>query len=118
MHRLGVSPQEVHDVYRTLTDSANTCGQVVLATHFACSDQLDNDFTLQQIACFRAAIDGIDAPVKPGQLRRATWLARRPRGLESPGLYALRGVTFFANACQYRAAASGDDTEVSGYRCA
>jgi alanine racemase len=61
MHRLGLAPEEVQAVYRQLRGSDNVAMDIVLATHLACADELDNDFSLQQIERFKGAVAGIDA---------------------------------------------------------
>lgn len=48
MHRLGIQPEEIAEIYARLTASANVAEGVVVATHFACADELDNDFTGRQ----------------------------------------------------------------------
>lgn len=63
MHRLGVQPADVLSIYQALQDSPNVQPDIVLATHFACSDELDNDFTLRQIQRFKGAIGDIKAPL-------------------------------------------------------
>ncbi|MEZ5528501.1 MAG: alanine racemase [Porticoccaceae bacterium] len=49
MHRLGVSPQDIGDIYNSLKASGNVSDHIVVATHFACADDLDSDFTRQQL---------------------------------------------------------------------
>lgn len=63
MHRLGVPPEDTKAVYAALKDSVNVQPEIVMATHFACSDELDNDFTLRQIQCFKETVADIDAPL-------------------------------------------------------
>lgn len=62
MHRLGNNPEDIKSIYAELAASSNVDDDIVLSTHFACSDELDNDFTQCQIDLFRSAITGIDAP--------------------------------------------------------
>ncbi len=62
MHRLGLDPDELTGIYHKLRDCSKVDDEMVLATHFACADDLDNDATLQQIALFDAVCQGIDAP--------------------------------------------------------
>ena len=35
---------------------------MVLATHFSCADNLDNDFTKQQLSHFKTVLNSIDKP--------------------------------------------------------
>jgi len=63
MHRLGISPVDVKKVYVNLADSANVNSEIVIATHFACSNERDSHFTHEQINRFQRAIAGLHAPV-------------------------------------------------------
>ncbi|MBV0932941.1 alanine racemase [Marinobacterium weihaiense] len=54
MHRLGVQPQEVATSVARL-QACNAVADVVLMTHFACSDEPDKTMTLDQLACFDQA---------------------------------------------------------------
>ncbi|MCB1663341.1 MAG: alanine racemase [Pseudomonadales bacterium] len=63
MHRLGVSPVDVKKVYANLANSANVNSEMVIATHFACSDELDSHFTYEQINRFQGAVAGLHAPI-------------------------------------------------------
>lgn len=62
MHRLGFQPDETHSIYGQLQQCPQVDEQIVLATHFASADELDRDFTAQQIALFEQCSAGIDAP--------------------------------------------------------
>ncbi len=50
MHRLGLSPDELTSTYREMAASANVAGDIIIATHFACSDDLNSDFTSIQMS--------------------------------------------------------------------
>jgi len=65
MHRLGLRPEEVVAAYGALSSCAHVDPQVVVATHFACADELDNDFTTEQLARLNAGMAGLvsDSPV-------------------------------------------------------
>ncbi len=62
MHRLGFQPEDAGDAY----DSLDSCSQVkdgiVLATHFASADDLDSDFTRDQLNRFESCSKGIPGP--------------------------------------------------------
>jgi alanine racemase len=81
MHRLGFEPSAARQLYSRLQACPNVADEVVLATHFACADDLDGIFTSQQIQLFRRHTDGIAAPCSlansPGLLgwpqARAQW---------------------------------------------
>ena len=60
MHRLGFQPEDLKSIYQQVSDSSNVADDIVLATHFACADDLDSNFTNQQLQCFESAIDGLD----------------------------------------------------------
>lgn len=49
MHRLGIQPEQFWDFYQQLQGSAQV-SDVRLISHFSCADELDNDFTQQQLA--------------------------------------------------------------------
>ena len=59
MHRLGIRPEEIASIYGALNASDNVAEGVVVATHFACADELDNDFTRQQLACLNTGMTGL-----------------------------------------------------------
>ncbi|QSX36671.1 alanine racemase [Shewanella sedimentimangrovi] len=52
MHRLGVTPERFHELYQRLLACPNVAKPIHLMTHFACSDEPDNDFTARQIKVF------------------------------------------------------------------
>ncbi|KJS09544.1 MAG: alanine racemase [Gammaproteobacteria bacterium BRH_c0] len=54
MHRLGMQPQDFPSQYQRLKTSANVIGDIVVATHFASADELDNPFTRTQIERLRS----------------------------------------------------------------
>jgi alanine racemase len=62
MHRLGFALDESADLLKRLRALNNVADEVVLATHLACADELDNDFTPQQIKAFRQHTDALGAP--------------------------------------------------------
>lgn len=58
MHRLGISPQEVKSMYAKLAASDNV-RNIVLMTHFAHADDVDNPHTAMQISQFENCIQPI-----------------------------------------------------------
>lgn len=52
MHRLGVKPNQVNDIYLALKESKNIYNDIVLATHFSSADEHDSAVTEKQIAVF------------------------------------------------------------------
>ena len=62
MHRLGLQQAEFQRVYRQLKESEKV-QEVVLTTHLACADEINNDMTAKQIACFEELTHGITEPV-------------------------------------------------------
>lgn len=48
MHRLGLQPDQLAASFNTLSSCAHVAKDIVVATHFACADELDNDFTREQ----------------------------------------------------------------------
>ena len=59
MHRLGFQPEAVHSVFQQLSNSANVAQPPVLATHFACADNLNSTFTQTQLECFTRATQAL-----------------------------------------------------------
>jgi alanine racemase len=62
MHRLGITPDELASTYREMATSNNVAGDIVVATHFACADDLENDFTAIQLARLTQASDDLHVP--------------------------------------------------------
>ena len=62
MSRLGVLPHKFDAIYQQLKASDNVQPGIVLTTHFACADELDNKATTEQIELFEAVTTGIDEP--------------------------------------------------------
>ncbi|NNM58368.1 MAG: alanine racemase [Legionellales bacterium] len=52
MHRLGLTPENFLAAYTALQASKNVDDSIILTTHFACSDELDNPATPKQIQLF------------------------------------------------------------------
>ncbi|TNF05461.1 MAG: alanine racemase [Gammaproteobacteria bacterium] len=61
MHRLGIRPEEVVATYGALHACDHVASSIVVATHFACADELNNDFTRQQLARFNAGMAGLSS---------------------------------------------------------
>ncbi|AFV84074.1 alanine racemase [Alteromonas mediterranea] len=60
MHRLGFAISDIEDMtkkYRHLLSE-----QTVIATHFACADDVDNGFTASQLSAFKRVADAIGLP--------------------------------------------------------
>ncbi|MCX2981065.1 alanine racemase [Halieaceae bacterium IMCC14734] len=53
MHRLGFDPAQAARLHAELQSMPAVADNIVIATHFACADDLDNTFTDQQIAQFQ-----------------------------------------------------------------
>ncbi|MCP4880993.1 MAG: alanine racemase [Gammaproteobacteria bacterium] len=62
MHRLGLAPFRLPELLAKLQASPNVCNGIVMASHFACADELNNDFTRQQIALFHSHLPSPDMP--------------------------------------------------------
>lgn len=58
MHRLGFAPAEYSLAYQQLEQS-NNCRSIVLMSHFACSEELDNPFNDKQISVFSKSTSGL-----------------------------------------------------------
>ena len=60
MHRLGIAPENYVSAYKYLS-SLPQIEQVILMSHFACADELENPMTTQQLQLFQETISEIDA---------------------------------------------------------
>ncbi len=60
MHRLGLPLESAKAIYHELKAMDNVA-DVVFMSHMACADELDNDMSARQLACFDEAVAGIDA---------------------------------------------------------
>ena len=61
MHRLGFAPSEIKALWFALQKCVHI-ESVILMTHFARADELDSNYTVQQLQSFKAAVAGIDLP--------------------------------------------------------
>jgi alanine racemase len=62
MHRLGFAPEDIKQVFAQLNNSPNIAQTPVLATHFACADNLDNPLTQQQYQQFKQLVESLGEP--------------------------------------------------------
>ncbi|MDR2012653.1 MAG: alanine racemase [Rhodanobacter sp.] len=60
MHRLGFAPERAREVYARLRALPAVDKDIVLMTHFANSDVLDDALTAMQIECFQRSVAGLD----------------------------------------------------------
>jgi alanine racemase len=67
MHRLGLQPEEVKSAYKALSESANVADNMVVASHFASADDLDNLATQRQTDRFSAMLNSLDTDSLPPQ---------------------------------------------------
>lgn len=61
MHRLGLTPQQLHQAYAQLQHNPNVKA-MVLMTHFSSSEQSNRQHTEQQLSQFDQAIGALDLP--------------------------------------------------------
>lgn len=59
MHRLGIAPQQAARCYQRLQACGQARQDIVLATHFACADDLQSDLTRLQLDEFQSACEGL-----------------------------------------------------------
>lgn len=52
MHRLGIQPKQFSFFYQQLNDSINVAEDIILMSHLACADDIQDDSTVQQLTCF------------------------------------------------------------------
>ena len=95
IHRLGFAPQEVAGVFRDLSESRNVNEQIVVATHFACAEDFDSEFTDKQLATFHKTVTDFDS-VKTSLANSASVLGRPDthRDWNRPG-YMIYGASPF-----------------------
>ncbi|MFN7098315.1 MAG: alanine racemase [Gammaproteobacteria bacterium] len=62
MHRLGLPPDQFIMAWQALHKSRNVKEDIILMTHFASADELDNDYTNQQIKLFNAITRDLPGP--------------------------------------------------------
>ena len=59
MHRLGFAPERARELHGRLAALPSVDKAIVLMTHFASSDEFENDLTARQTQCFLDATQGI-----------------------------------------------------------
>lgn len=59
MHRLGFAPGRAAELHARLRELSGVDPAIVLMTHFASSDEFDNEFTARQTQCFLDATNGL-----------------------------------------------------------
>jgi len=98
MHRLGFQPVDIAEVYQALQNSRNVSDKIVIASHFACADDLASDRTAQQVAVFEKTLldAGLDSSLKSLANSAAVlgWPQTR-RDWQRPG-YMLYGASPFS----------------------
>ena len=57
MHRLGFQPDQIQRTCSQLERSSNVCSTIVIASHFACADDLNDPKTIQQQNIFKKCAD-------------------------------------------------------------
>jgi alanine racemase len=57
MHRLGFPPDKVQSIFSQLEHSSNICSTIVVASHFACADDLSSSKTIKQQNTFKKCVD-------------------------------------------------------------
>jgi len=62
MHRLGFPLDDAKQVFQQLSNSANIAQTPILASHFACADNLDSTFTQQQHQRFNQFTESLGEP--------------------------------------------------------
>jgi len=62
MHRLGFAPENAARIFALLKSCDRVADDLVLATHLASADELDNDFTTRQIDLFHKHTAALEAP--------------------------------------------------------
>ena len=98
MHRLGFPPEEVAEVYQSLSASRNVNDQIVVATHFASAEDFDSAFTDKQLATFDKTVADFNE-VKTSLANSASILGRPDthKDWNRPG-YMIYGASPFAQS--------------------
>ena len=118
MHRLGFQPEEIQSAYNRLRNSRNVSEEIVLASHFACADDLSNPATSQQIQQFDLYTPAGQKPPKTSLANSAAILGwpKAQRNWQRPG-YMLYGNSPFSasqkNADQLRPVMSFESAVIS-----
>ncbi|MGB2115521.1 MAG: alanine racemase [Porticoccaceae bacterium] len=100
MHRLGFQPEDASHVFEQLSKSPNVSDDIVLATHFACADDLESDFTDRQLQRFESAISSLDNAGTLTSLANSAAILGWPNiqdNWQRPG-YMLYGATPFSQS--------------------
>jgi alanine racemase len=87
MHRLGFAPERAGELHARLAALAAVDPAIVLMTHFAASDEFDNDFTARQTQRFSAGAQGL--PVEHSLANSAAllgWPQARGNWIRAGGL--------------------------------
>ena len=120
MHRLGFQPEDLAAAYSALKASRNVHNEIVVTSHFACADDLNNQATNKQIATFDQHLpDDSDQALPLTSLANSAAILAWPaaqRNWQRPG-YMLYGNSPFnapqANADQLRPVMSFESAVIS-----
>lgn len=102
MHRLGLTDGQVQQAYARLSALAHVNNDIVIATHFAAADELDSDFTLQQINRFASMTEGLKTPVS---LANSAGILAWP---QAHGNYTRPGIMLYGSSPFAQAQANAD----------
>jgi len=61
MHRLGIQPDEIASSYKELSACPHIQDDIVIATHFACADDLENTFSTEQVHRFHQGLGSLSS---------------------------------------------------------
>ncbi len=62
MHRLGLQPETLSAVYERMKACKNVQDDIVIATHFACADELARSETTDQVQSLKSAVENSTVP--------------------------------------------------------
>ena len=91
MHRLGLAPFRFDTLLPMLENSPNVADGILMASHFACADELQSDFTKQQIDFFQA---NLPRPGMPYSLANSAGILAWP---EAHGDWNRAGFMLYGN---------------------
>ena len=113
MHRLGFQPGEINTHFNELKTSNNVAETMVIASHFACADDLQSKATDEQLECFDQSVSSLDIELRTcffsGQLRWDSSLAKKLQKLATSRLHALWQLPLLSQSRERRSAQACND---------
>lgn len=96
MHRLGFFPEEIISIYQQLS-ALSAIKKIILTSHLACADELNNVATLQQLTVFKNLQEQLNCPISIANSPATLAWPAAQEGCLRPGIM-LYGVSPFATS--------------------